>query len=140
MLYPASSGDKPDLAPAWGGQSRSLQSKTVHIRADQGGEGDECDCGERDFWTCVCDMDTGTVVSGVALFRRGRDVRGQGGAVRGSRRSMTGGGRTRRIWPGRSTCVIGSVGERWAANGWPWRAGDITCWQLQRGQGGGSDE
>lgn len=32
-----------------------------------------------------------------------------------------------RRWPGRSTCVIGSVGECWVANGWLWRAGDVTC-------------
>ena len=55
--------------------------------------------------------DTGTVVSGVALLQKKKRARTG---------SMTGGGGRTRRWPGRSTCVIGSVGGgergRWVAS------------------------
>lgn len=73
----------------------------------------------------------GRVLSGLgvcSVFRRGVRacvLRGQGGgAVRGfddRRRAAD------EEMAGRSTCVIGSVGECCVANGWPWRAGGITC-------------
>lgn len=106
----------------------------MNICADRSGEGggDECDyCGERD----VCDM--GTVVSGLALLSSEEAyVRGQthrqagrrGARVDDRRRAAYEQQHKHRRWPaGRSTCVIGSVGEGRVANGWPWRAGDITC-------------
>lgn len=55
-------------------------------------------------------------------------VRGQGGgAVRGFDDRRAAAADEHRRWPGGSTCVIGSVGECWVANGWPGRAGGITC-------------
>jgi hypothetical protein len=58
VLYPASSGDRPDLAPAWAVVELAVYSDERLRRSGWSGEGgdDDCDyCGERDvIWARWC--------------------------------------------------------------------------------------